>query len=163
MRIIKLILISAVVFFLLLTAITSLMPSSIRVSRAIDINAPASIIKEHIANLNGWDYWEEYTHSFTNKKISPTKIEADSITVTLQQVSDTLITTLWQQKGNHFIGGYTIIKQQENLTTVQSYYDFTLAWYPWEKLQGIIYDERLGPGMEKSLKQLKQLTEASYK
>lgn len=163
MRIIKLILISAVVFFLLLTAITSLMPSSIRVSRAIDINAPASIIKEHIANLNGWDYWEEYTHSFTNKKISPTKIEADSITVTLQQVSDTLITTLWKQKGNHFIGGYTIIKQQENLTTVQSYYDFTLAWYPWEKLQGIIYDERLGPGMEKSLKQLKQLTEASYK
>jgi hypothetical protein len=163
MRIIKLILISAVVFFLLLTAITSLMPSSIRVSRAIDINAPASIIKEHIANLNGWDYWEEYTHSFTNKKISPTKIEADSITVTLQQVSDTLITTLWQQNGNHFIGGYTIIKQQENLTTVQSYYDFTLAWYPWEKLQGIIYDERLGPGMEKSLKQLKQLAEASYK
>lgn len=161
MRIIKLILISVVVFFLLLTAITSLMPSRIRVSRAIDINAPAKQVKEHIANLNGWDYWEEYTHTFTSKKVSANKIEADAITVTLQQVSDTLITTLWQQKGNQFTGGYAIIKQQENLTTVQAYFDFTLAWYPWEKLQGIIYDERLGPGMEKSLKQLKQVAEAT--
>src|SRR3954449_2952998 len=57
MKFIKLGLISVVVFGLLLTAFSLLLPSQTNISRAIDINAPADSIYEYINNMEKWKEW----------------------------------------------------------------------------------------------------------
>jgi hypothetical protein len=45
---------------------------------------------------------------------------------------------------------------------VQWYFDFVFRWYPWEKFSSIVYDKQLGPAMEKSLNNLKDLIEKEH-
>jgi hypothetical protein len=49
-----------------------------------------------------------------------------------------------------------------SVTTVQWYFDFVFRWYPWEKFSSIVYDKQLGPAMEKSLNNLKDLIEKEH-
>ncbi|MEQ1625717.1 MAG: hypothetical protein ABL870_13535, partial [Sediminibacterium sp.] len=57
MRFIKLILISVVALFVLMLFFSILMPSTVLVSRAIDINAPLDSIRYRVSDLNQWVYW----------------------------------------------------------------------------------------------------------
>src|SRR4051794_20838484 len=57
MRIIKLGLISAVFLFLLITAISLLLPSTVNISRAIDIDAPVDSIYKNINDVSRWVTW----------------------------------------------------------------------------------------------------------
>jgi hypothetical protein len=164
MRLIKLVLISVVVLFALITGIASLLPSHVRISRAIDINAPADRIYPKLADVRQWDGWNEYIRFYHNKRPESDRLMSQEITIVLDQKSDTLITASWQQlSGSKFGSGYQLISYPGRSlhTTLQWYFDFNVKWYPWEKFQSIVYDEQLGPVMEKSLQNLKQQVEQS--
>jgi hypothetical protein len=70
--------------------------------------------------------------------------------------------TKWKQQNGKNSNGDFILLPGEHYTVVQWYFDFHLDWYPWQKFQSIIYDKQLGPYMEASLQNLKQVIESSH-
>lgn len=162
MRFLKLGLISVLVLFGLMTLMSSLLPSHIRISRAIDISAAREKIYVQIADFNRWEAWNEYIHAYHNKRIEDNELKTDEMTISFTGKTDSLLTTGWQQPGGRKFGsGFAVIAQDSNHTTVQWYFDFHLNWYPWEKFQSIVYDQQFGPLMEKTLGNLKKITENS--
>ena len=57
MRLIKLGIISVVVLFGLITAMSMLLPSQVIISRAIDINRPLVTVYEAVTDLSKWKGW----------------------------------------------------------------------------------------------------------
>jgi hypothetical protein len=161
MKLLKLGLISLVSFALLLTAISLLIPSQVRVSRAVDIQAPVSSIKPYLMDIGQWSRWNLYVDSLPNKKIvSAESLSSPDMNIRIFAASDTSILSGWgKTAGNPFTSHYRLIPHGSQVTTVQWYFDFNLRWYPWEKFSSIIYDQQFGPTMEKSLLQLKSLCE----
>jgi hypothetical protein len=163
MRIVKLAIISAVVLFGLLTVISSLLPSHIRISRATDINVNAGTVYAVVVNIHQWKDWNEYIRSFKNVRNSHAGIISDEMSVTLTQLSDSLLLSEWKpSKGRIFGSGFAILPHDNQHCTVQWYFDFKIRWYPWEKFQSIVYDQQMGPPMEKSLSNLKDIVEKSH-
>jgi hypothetical protein len=159
MRILKLMLISAVVLFLILTAFASLLPSAVRISRAMDISALPDQVRKEITDLRNWQHWNEYVTALAQKTVTMNRITSDELTVTRIDTSAEMIQTSWQQKdGKSFPGNFRLIANGSQ-TTVQWYFEFHVKWYPWEKFGTIIYDKQLGPVMENSLRNLKQQVE----
>lgn len=150
MRLIKLVLISAVVFFLLLTAMSLLIPSNIRISRAIDIRSASRDVYPYLKDQSKWPLWNAYF------KDSSKKFKVSTISST-----DSLVLTRWKSGDKTFQSGMAVYNQVEGTVTVQWYFDFTLSWYPWEKIASIIYDGQLGTPMQESLTELKTLVEAN--
>ena len=164
MRFLKLAIISAVVLFGVILLISLLLPSHIRVSRAIDINAPAEKIYPLVADTKQWEKWNEYIRAYHNRIAETDVLKADEIAIFVTSKKDSLVTADWQQpSGSKFGSGFAIIGNSNGKghTTAQWYFDFKVKWYPWEKFQSIVYDEQLGPVMEKSLANLKRLAESA--
>jgi hypothetical protein len=161
MKLLKLAFISALVFALLLTGISMLIPSQVRISRAIDIAAPIDSIKPYLQDVGAWEQWNFYIDSLSDKKReSAESLVAKDMSIRIYAQSDSSVMAGWTQPGGQkFTSHYRLIRQTDQLTTVQWYFDFTLDWYPWEKFSSIIYDQQFGPTMEKSLQQLRAITE----
>jgi hypothetical protein len=159
MKLIKLFLISVVVLFLLMTAFSSLLPSTVRISRAVDINdSPANVLLK-ISNMQQWEQWNEYTRAIPVKEVTNNSIQSKVLSVSIKLSGQSSVTTNWQQNnGTPFPGTFNIFPNN-SITTVQWYFEFNIKWYPWEKFGSIIYDNQLGPPMQKSLQNLKQLLE----
>lgn len=149
MRFIKLGLLSAIVLFIVLLALSLLIPFHIRISRAININASQNKIYRELSDVSTWKKWNEL-------------LENNEIKVRVISSSRDSVLVSWKKSNNEEIpGGFNIIEWVRDTTVVQWYFDFHLKWYPWEKFRSIIYDKQLGPPMEKSLDNLKNLVENS--
>lgn len=148
MRFFKLGIISLVILFLVITALSALIPSHVRISRAIDIQSSQSPIS-YVSDLSNWEAWNK----FTQQKDSTLSIEL------VRATNDSVLTTWQQGDGRKFESSFIFFKGR-NYTTVQWYFDFHLRWYPWEKFQSIIYDKQMGPDMEASLTELKRIVES---
>jgi hypothetical protein len=164
MRFLKLALISLVALFGIILLISLLLPSHVRISRAIDINAPVEKIYPLLSDIKQWEKWNEYVRAYHNRIAETDMLKADEIAIFITGNRKSLVTADWQQpSGNKFGSGFAIIganiAHSHAITTVQWYFDFHLKWYPWEKFQSIIYDQQLGPIMEKSLTGLKRIAE----
>lgn len=164
MRFVKLFIISVVVISVVMILLSLMLPSHVRISRAIDIQAPAGQIRSKISNLENWPQWNVL---LSDSSITTTTVATDNIQTNRFQiyasasVSRETISTRWvQPNGKEFTGNFSLLPG-DSVTVVQWYFDFYLRWYPWEKFGSIIYDDRMGPGMEKSLAQLKALVETS--
>ena len=72
MRFLKLVLISILVFFIILTFLFSLFPSNIRISRVIQIQSSKEKIVATIGNLETWKDWNLliYNSGLRNIRIS---------------------------------------------------------------------------------------------
>ena len=160
MNIIKLAIISVVVLFLLMTAITSLLPGTVRISRAININAPAQQVHGRLSDLNEWNTWNEYIKAMKQPVIATDSIYSAELSIGRRAINPASIETMWHQQrnGKTFPGVFNLISSN-SITTVQWYFDFHFRWYPWEKLSSIAYDKQIGPQMEQSLGNLKELVE----
>lgn len=152
-------LISVIVLGLILVAFSSLLPSGVRISRAIDIMATGKNVGTLLKNLKQWEQWNEYTKALPYKYAADDSIGSKELTVLLIKMDNTSVITKWrQQNGKSFAGVFNII-DHGSVTTVQWYFEFSIKWYPWEKFGSIVYDKQLGPQMEQSLLNLKQLLE----
>lgn len=165
MRFLKLFLISVVVISVVLIAMSLLLPSHVRISRAINIEAPVDGIRPYVTNMEHWPKWNAI---LADSSISTTAVTSDHIKTNRfdiyasASVRRDSVSTRWvQPDGREFSGNFSFMPT-DKVTVVQWYFDFHLRWYPWEKFGSIIYDDRMGPGMEKSLAQLKALVESSH-
>lgn len=164
MRFLKLFLISVVVISVVLIALSLMLPSHVRISRAIDIQASVEHIRPNITNMENWPKWNAL---LADSSINTISVNSDHIKTNrfdiyaAASVNRDSISTRWAQpNGKEFTGNFSMLGS-DSVTVVQWYFDFYLRWYPWEKFGSIIYDDRMGPGMEKSLAQLKILVETS--
>ncbi len=165
MRIIKLGLISAVFLFLAVTAISLLLPSTINISRAIDVNAPLYSVYANINNLTKWKNW---LANYDSAKVSTSEnpvgkgatITINKTIVTITANNPDKIETLWLSGSKSLIGEFNFIKHDNSSqVTVQWHFIQHVRWYPWEKFASIVSDKVMSPTMEKSLDNLKKLVE----
>jgi hypothetical protein len=170
MRFIKLFLISAVVLFLVVTALAAFFPSNLRMSRAIDITASKENVFKNINDLKEWDKWNQFVINapLTNKKNSIPSfgdgafITSDQLKIIIDKSTADSVTTFWDQSnGKHFSGGYNLFELRPGTITVQFYFDFHFRWYPWEKFSSLLYEREIGTVMEGSLNKLKEISENS--
>jgi hypothetical protein len=161
MRFVKLALISAVVLFIVIYLFSLIIPSTVRVSRAIDITAPKDSLVPRLADLRQWHLWNIMVDNqeITNVHWAENKIASDQMTITKKAVAGDTLLTDWQQPNARVLNsGFTWIESDGQLV-LQWYFDIKLRWYPWEKFGSIVFDKQLGPPMEKSLGNLKKLLE----
>lgn len=162
MRIVKLAVISVVVIFVILTAMSSLLPAHTLVSRAVDIRGSSPVIKDQLFHLQHWENW--LTDAKGQKAVhvykSPT-LSIGETRITAIGTTDSSIITKWEP-GSKMTSTIQVIDHRtaDSLFTVQWQMEQRVKWYPWEKFASITKDEIWGGAMEKSLENLKNLVES---
>lgn len=162
MRLIKLAVISFIVLGLLVTALTSLLPSTVYVTRTINIQAPKDSVFAQINDLRNWKNWyanmDSATLAYGHITTGPSAfVRADKTSILINSVTDSKIIVTWQTASNRPLeGSFTFRKDSaDSETSIQWEFVIPVKWYPWEKLSSIVSDKALGGVMEKSLDKLK--------
>jgi hypothetical protein len=164
MRIIKLGLISIIVFSLLITGISLFFPSHIRISKAIEITASKESIMSQIGDASNWKNWypgaDKSTFIYVEGKIKGIT-SGNKQDLVIKEVNDSAVLTgdvvsdfKKRESGWNVFPGRT-----PNTLTVQWFMDFHLQWYPWEKFSSLLLEKRYGTMMEQGLTKLKNLLE----
>jgi hypothetical protein len=166
MKFIKLALISLVIFFILITAMSLLLPSTVHLSRAIDINAPFDTVYNNINDVSNWKSWYASYDStqFSTSKNTVGKgasVTFGKTTAIITQVTPDKIKAVWQTGDNTPLEGeFNFIRNgASTMTTVQWHFTQHVKWYPWQKFASIVSDKVVSPVMEKSLDNLKKKVE----
>jgi hypothetical protein len=153
MRLIKLALISFVVFFGIITAMSLLIPSRVRISRATNISDPSDSVFYLIRNREQWPRW----HPAFQQQNIVALLQQHGIQVTPLLQTDTLVTVRWQQAGKPpVLNGWQLHRfTASDSATLQWYMDFQLKWYPWQKFSSLFYEKTYGAMMEQGLQNIK--------
>jgi len=161
MRVIKLALISILALFMVLSFFSLMMPSTVLVSRAVDINAPADSIKFYVGDLNQWVFWVKGMNSKEVTIKSSKEADLGTQVLTIKAITDTTVVSIWESKKSSSQESTIRFIQapERNLTIVQWQFVQKLHWYPWEKFGSFMNDKILGPMMEENLQNLKELSE----
>lgn len=169
MRVIKFAFLGLAVLFVVLTALSSLFPSTIRIGRVV--NVPASRRQEAysaVSDLGTWKKWNDFVYqsSLTNIRYSsPSEgagafLVSDQLRIEEKQADTAGVLLNWDMvNGKQFVGGFQFLSLNPDSLTVQWWFEFHFRWYPWEKLGIFVYDRKLGPVMEESLRALQRFVE----
>ncbi|HSB92185.1 MAG TPA: hypothetical protein VLC28_03670 [Flavitalea sp.] len=162
MKFIKLTLISLALLMLLVTVIAMLIPSHVRISRAIDVKGSRENIMKQLGDLRQWRSWNEFVvdSMLKSPQYMEKSIQSTGLTVTLQRASGDTVIAEWKNDHQQLLGGFNLIPSHDQFV-VQWYFDFYQDWYPWEKFASIGFDKQYGPLMENSLSLLKKRVEVS--
>jgi hypothetical protein len=153
MRVIKLGLISVVVFFVLFTLGGLLLPSHNIVSRAVNIKAKPTSILPLVQNKAQWHLWIEGMDNATLSKRQQVKII---------EVSDSLVVANWKTAEANYTTKFRLIYNPgQGVTIVQWQFEQDVKWYPWERISSLMNDKILGTLMEKNLAKLQLVVEAN--
>lgn len=158
MRLVKLGMISLVAFALLVFGLSVLIPSHVRISRAINVAAPKAQVQQQLVHMQHWQQWNVMVNNevLTNKHFGDSAFTADQLQVNLAGVWPDSVHLRWNQGKNIIAGGFNLYESGDT-TAVQWYFDFYLEWYPWKKLGSLVFDKQLGPSMEQSLSNLQNI------
>lgn len=167
MKLIKLGLISLVVLFIVATLIGLMLPSTVVVSRATDIQRGPDSIHVLLADLSRWSEWIEGVKANGYTVLTPASTgkgaqsRVNGNTITLTGITPTAVTSTW--KGGNGFNQEAVLEllsdSAHTVTTVHWSFTQHIKWYPWERLGSIMNDKILGPVMEKSLDNLKKMAE----
>jgi len=137
------------------------MPSTVLVSRAVDINAPADSIKTYVADLHQWTNWVKGMNSKEVKIASAVDADLGRQQLHIISITDSTVICNWESKNasTQVSTIHLIPAKERNLTIVQWQFVQHLRWYPWEKFASFMNDKILGPMMEQNLQNLKHLAE----
>jgi len=164
MRIIKLGIISLIVFFLIITGFSLFIPSHVRVSKAIDITASKDSVMNQLSDAANWKKWfpggDTAVSIMIDGKIKGIGTGGNTGLVITAVNDSAVLTGVIGSKSKSGKSGWNIFDgSRPNTITVQWYMDFHLRWYPWEKLSSLLLEKRYGPMMEKGLDNLKKILE----
>ena len=161
MKLIKLGLFSVVALFAIASLIGILLPSTVLVSRAVNITAPKDSIVNYINDIEVWKAWMDGMQQSSVQISSPTHADFGGTKITITQVSDSTVVSSWiTQNGGLQTSTIRMIGNDlEKITIVQWQFEQKIKWYPWERLGSMMNDKILGTMMEKNLNNLKSLVE----
>lgn len=152
MRLIKLALISIVILFGIITAISLFIPSHIRLAKVIDIKLAKDSIFSLIKRKDQWNRWHP---SFLNGQQTEMLSKIQAVVVS---ENDSVLVMRWEQenKKSLHMGWQLFPSTNVNSATLQWYLDFQLSWYPWEKIGSLFYESNYGAMMEQGLLNIKK-------
>ena len=154
MRIIKLAVLSALFFFLLLTAISLLVPSTVRLSKAINIGAEKKAILALVSDTTAWKGWHPGFKNTGGQALTTARVRPIANTDSL------IIMELHHPGKQPVVNGWQVYHYTStDSITVQWYMDFQLKWYPWQKFGSLFYEATYGTMMQQGLASMKELAE----
>lgn len=155
MRLIKLAFLSLIFFFILITAISLLIPAHIRISKAINIAARRAVIFSLIRDTAKWTGWHPAFMPQPGVLHVPRTLQINT-----QTDNDSVLVLQFRQGNKTMYNGWQIYTfPSTDSLTLQWYMDFHLSWYPWQKFGSLFYEDTYGKMMEKGLINLKQKVE----
>lgn len=159
MRLVKLALISFIVLFGIITAISLLIPSEIRLSKVISIRPEKDSIFYLLKNKDQWQRWHPSFLNGSNDSMF------SRITVNTVSENDSLLMMQWQQPGKKPLNmGFQLVSENSiEPATLQWYMNLKSSWYPWQKIGSLFYENNYGAMMEQGLRNIKQEIEKSPK
>lgn len=169
MRFIKSFLVVIIGLFTIVTLMSLLIPSTVKISRSVTISADRGKVYEQVVRLQNWKNWHPIFKSdstvitFTNDGCN---INYNNKLTRLQtkSVDSTGIQFLLAAKGeNDILNQINILPVTQPNTVYVEWTAFVkLKWYPWEKLYGMVVDKIAGPGYEAALNDLKSFVEQTH-
>lgn len=177
MRLIKMFLFVLFGLAVMLTLIGLVIPSSVKISRGIIVNADSIKVYNQLSDVKDWGQWMPWVtadegalvqiSAVTNAPGSYFKWKGLNLrnngTIRFISLTPNLITTKYELQGmNDCEGGFRLRSLPNNLsqTEVQWFMEYKLKWYPWERFYGIFLDHIIGPSLDKGLQELKTYLEA---
>lgn len=153
MRLFKLGLISFLLFFLVLFLFSLLIPSRIRISKAVNLPQKTAQIWALVNDQQNWPQW----HPAFQTEESRQKMKALNFERTM--ATDTLV--LWQMKQEGkapVLNGFHLHRfAGRDSVTLQWYMDFRPGWWPWQKFSSLLYEGTYGVMMEQGLTNIKKV------
>jgi hypothetical protein len=165
MRIVRLIIISILLVFFVVTIISLFIPSNIRISRAIQINSRKDSVMNQISDPKKWRDWYPDADSskfyFENGHVRGLILdESKHQYIILKQITEDEVTAIYTLPGKEVRTGWQVLSTTGSTSvTVQWYMDFHLRWYPWEKFSSFIFEKLYHPQLQKGLDSLKKILE----
>lgn len=168
MRILKLIVSSFIILFLVTTAIGLMFPSTVKVSRAVNINAPYDSVYTYLNDVKYWKLWMEGADTATivflsAKTAGPgtvAKIGSGGDVTLIRSTVDSIYSSWKVSEDNIQQAVFTVIKDAPGkVTTAQWSFEQQVGWLPWKRFGTMANDKILGPIMEQSLDKLKRVLE----
>jgi len=163
-RLFKLALISFLSLALLVTVISMLIPSTVHISKAVNLKAPKDSVLAQLQDAGNWRNW--YPGIDTAKPLLVdgvvkgaffSKDTVNPVMLKLDQVNPTGATALFTGRNMRQVENrWTLIEHPgTDSLTVQWYMDFNLRWYPWEKFASLLFESSYGIKMEQGLNALR--------
>jgi len=162
MKYIKLIIISFLFLSLLITGLSLIFPSTVLVSRAMNMNAPKDSVMVYLKDFEGWKQWIKAMNDSSVVLISKTDANFGGTDVIISRVDEQGVYTNWTSKtGKKMKGEIHLFSNANspNITVVQWQFEQKIKWYPWEKFASLMSDKIMGPMMEANLDELRKLVE----
>lgn len=170
MRRAKIFFIGILILIGFLCLITIFLPSKIRVSKWISINANEKAVAMQINDFNNWKNWYP---AFQNKNVSINILQQNNTSVATltnekgKQLSLILLKSspedinilLSEEKENTKTYQFTLMPNSKGQTQITWNVNIELGWYPWKKFGGIFLDKVSGPQYEAILQNLKKAAE----
>lgn len=162
MRYIRFFVFSAIALLVVITGVTLLLPSHVRVSRAANLYAGADSVLREVSDLSKWKNWYP---GFDSLELTAAEIRdgrvvkatVKNIQLQVTVATDTLVTVLMKKGEQPVSNNWKLIRYaHSDSLTVQNYMDFDFKWYPWERFSGLLLDRSYGRVMEDGLKRLKE-------
>lgn len=172
MRAIKAFLVGATGLFIIITLFSLLIPSNVRVSRAVVINnATAAQVYGQVANFENWKKWHPvFTLDSTKSGVTGEELKDGSYRIVnhgmkvhlqMESADSASVKFLIQVEGDNDIDNDIVITPLPSQQAVQVEWRAItkLRWYPWEKFYGIFIDKLTGANYEMALNGLKSYLE----
>jgi uncharacterized membrane protein len=169
MQKIKLIVIGVVGLLVLFTIIGLLIPSSVKISRGVMIDADSATVAQIVQDVHSWPEWMTWLRAQEGSLVSFAEEEGMSSvqwrslnkktkgSITIIGIKGDLIQLRHAFPGmNISQGALRIRKVSAQQTEVLWMMDYPLKWYPWERFEGIFMDAMLGRVIEEALDTLKR-------
>jgi hypothetical protein len=150
-RIIKLGLISLVFLFLLVTLISLLIPSRVRISKAVNLPGGSNgQVWTLVRDTGRWSAWLPMLRpGVDNRHIDPIRVVG-------QERTDSTTIMQWQQGARDPLTTvFQIHHPDADSLTLQWYIDFDLGWTPWKKFGSLFLENTYGTMMQEGLENMK--------
>lgn len=172
MRLFKAFIIGLTGLFVFITLISLLIPSKIRVTKAVAIQADAGKVFSQISELQNWKNWQP-VFKRDSASISFGKDVAGNVNfieweskgkknkfVITSKKDNAITASLLREGESEVLNTITVLPVAEQ-GEVQVEWNalIKLKWYPWEKFYGIFIEKVTGQGYEDALNGLKQYVE----
>jgi hypothetical protein len=165
MRILRFLLISVIVIFLITTIISLFIPSHVRITKAIQINASSEAVMNQVSNVANWKNWYPGADSskffYEDNKLKGLILdERKKQYLILTGKKENEVTAEYALPNKKTPTGWQMATNADSSSvTVQWYMDFHLRWYPWEKFSSFVFEKIYHPQLQQGLENLKKFVE----
>lgn len=158
--------------FIVIFLLALLLPSKVTVAKSVDINASHDAIKKEIVDFNEWNNWYPAfkDENITIVKNPSTKNIISSVTLKNKE-GKTILLNLVDTANNKISINvesvsstqvqyeFLLIPKLNNQTQLTWDVNINLGWYPWKRIEGILFDKFSGSQYESALDDLRKAAE----